>query len=42
MGRLLEAWQRAGRASEARRVAERYLSLYPQGPQAARAKQLLE
>lgn len=42
MGRLLEAWQRAGRASEARRVAERYLSLYPQGPQAARAKQLLQ
>jgi tetratricopeptide (TPR) repeat protein len=41
MGRLLEAWQRAGRVSEARRVAERYLSLYPQGPQAARAKQLL-
>jgi TolA-binding protein len=42
MGRLLEAWQRAGRVSEARRVAERYLSLYPQGPQAVRAKQLLE
>jgi hypothetical protein len=42
MGRLLEAWQRAGRVGEARRVAERYLSLYPQGPQAARAKQLLQ
>ena len=42
MGRLLEAWQRAGRVSDARRVAERYLSLYPQGPQAVRAKQLLE
>jgi TolA-binding protein len=41
-GRSMEAWQRAGRASEARRVAERYLSLYPRGPQAARAKQLLE
>jgi TolA-binding protein len=42
MGRLLEAWQRAGRMSEARGVAQRYLSLYPQGPQAVRAKQLLE
>jgi TolA-binding protein len=42
MGRLLEAWQRAGRVSEARSVATRYLSLYPQGPQAVRAKQLLE
>jgi hypothetical protein len=42
MGRLLEAWQRAGRVGEARRVAERYLLLYPQGPQAARAKQLLQ
>lgn len=41
-GRLMEAWQRAGRTGEARQVAERYLARYPQGPQAARAKQLLE
>lgn len=42
MGRLMEALQRAGRTADARRVAERYLSLYPQGPQAARAKRLLQ
>ena len=41
-GRLMEAWQRAGRAGEARQVAERYLARYPQGPQAARARQLLQ
>jgi TolA-binding protein len=41
-GRLMEAWQRAGRLNEARRVAEQYLSRYPQGPQASRAKQLLQ
>ena len=41
-GRLMEAWQRAGRVSEARRVAEQYLARYPQGPQAARANQLLQ
>jgi TolA-binding protein len=41
-GRLMEAWQRAGRVSNARRVAEQYLSRYPRGPQAARAKQLLQ
>jgi TolA-binding protein len=41
-GRLMEAWQRAGRLGEARRVAEQYVGRYPQGPQAARAKQLLQ
>ncbi|HVY29537.1 MAG TPA: FecR domain-containing protein [Polyangiaceae bacterium] len=41
-GRLMEAWQRAGHVSEARHVAEQYLSRYPQGPQSARAKQLLQ
>lgn len=41
-GRLMEAWQRAGRISEARQVAQQYLSRYPQGPQTARAKQLLQ
>jgi TolA-binding protein len=41
-GRLMEAWQRAGRVGDARRVAEQYLARYPQGPQAARAKQLLQ
>jgi ferric-dicitrate binding protein FerR (iron transport regulator) len=40
-GRLMEAWQRAGRLSDARRVAEQYLARYPKGPQAARARQLL-
>lgn len=41
-GRLMEAWQRAGRLSEAREVAQQYLARYPQGPQTARAKQLLQ
>jgi TolA-binding protein len=41
-GRLMEAWQRAGRMHDARRVAAQYLARYPQGPQAARAKQLLQ
>lgn len=41
-GRLMEAWQRAGHVSEARRIAEQYLARYPQGPQAVRAKQLLQ
>jgi TolA-binding protein len=41
-GRLMEAWERAGRVSEARRVAAQYLAQYPQGPQAARAKQLVK
>jgi TolA-binding protein len=41
-GRLMEAWQRAGRLSEARRVAKEYLLRYPRGPQAARAKQLVQ
>lgn len=41
-GRLMEAWQRAGRTGEARQVAALYLARYPKGPQAARAKQLLE
>ena len=42
MGRLMEAWQRAGQLNEARRVAKEYLARYPRGAQAARAKQLLE
>jgi hypothetical protein len=41
-GRLMEAWQRAGRLSEARDVARQYLTRYPQGPQTARAEQLLQ
>lgn len=41
-GRLMEAWQRAGRMSEAREVAKQYLARYPRGPQTARAKQLLQ
>jgi transmembrane sensor len=41
-GRLMEAWQRAGHRSEARQVAREYLARYPQGPQAARAKQLVQ
>jgi TolA-binding protein len=41
-GRLMESWQRAGQVSEARRIAEQYLARYPQGPQAVRAKQLLQ
>jgi TolA-binding protein len=41
-GRLMEAWQRAGRTGDARQVAEQYLARYPQGPQAGRAKQLLQ
>jgi TolA-binding protein len=41
-GRLMESWQRAGRVSEARQVAAQYLARYPQGPQAARARQLLQ
>ncbi len=36
----MEAWQRAGHLGEARRVAKEYLARYPQGPQAARARQL--
>jgi hypothetical protein len=40
-GRLMEAWQRAGHLGEARRVAKEYLARYPQGPQAARARQLV-
>ena len=41
-GRMMEALQRAGRLSEARRIAEQYLARYPRGPQAARARQLLQ
>lgn len=40
MGRELEARVRGGDAEAARAVAERYLARFPQGPHAARARQL--
>ena len=40
-GRLIESYQRAGDVSGARRAATRYLASYPDGPQAALARQVL-
>ena len=40
-GRLLESLHRAGRQQEARKLAEQYLSRYPNGAQAPLARQLV-
>ncbi|HET6279575.1 MAG TPA: FecR domain-containing protein [Polyangia bacterium] len=41
-GRLIEAWEKAGRHGEARRAAARYLAEHPDGPHAAFARRLLQ
>jgi hypothetical protein len=40
-GRLIESYQRAGDGTSARSAATRYLASYPNGPQAALARQVL-
>ena len=40
-GRLLEAYERQGRAAPARRAAEAYLGRFPDGPYANRARRIL-
>jgi len=40
-GRLIESYQRAGDGTAARGAATRYLASYPNGPQAALARQVL-
>jgi hypothetical protein len=40
-GRLIESYQRAGDVTAARSAATRYLASYPNGPQAALARQVL-
>jgi hypothetical protein len=40
-GRLIESYQRAGDGTSARSAATRYLATYPNGPQAALARQVL-
>jgi hypothetical protein len=40
-GRLIESYQRAGDQTSARAAATRYLASYPNGPQAALARQVL-
>jgi hypothetical protein len=40
-GRLIESYQRAGDQTSAKSAATRYLASYPNGPQAALARQVL-
>lgn len=42
LGRVIECRESMGSASEAREAARRYLALYPAGPHAAHARDLLE
>lgn len=41
LGRLVEAWQRAGERDRARETARTYLDRYPSGPHAGLAKRVL-